>query len=128
MTLLYDQLTCRNGHVFTQQTFKENHQECPNCGSKVVKWSKAPRYVIDEHFHTSHGRVPNVRMDSKDSGGIHLWVIGEYISQVGDGKKSISVHLSREQAILLAQEILWRIAETFKQQVEIVIRNTNSWK
>jgi hypothetical protein len=33
--------------------------------------------VPNENLHTLHGRITNVHMDSKSTGGIHLWLTGD---------------------------------------------------
>ncbi len=76
---------------------------------------------IDENLHTLHGRIPHIGMDTKNNGGIHLWIRGTPF-EGPRGEYSISVHLSKDQAVMLAKEILYRIVNHFKKEVEFILK------
>jgi len=78
-------------------------------------------FEINENLATLRGKIPGVHMDTKGGGGIHLWVNGD-VAQFPDGSKSISVHLTREEAVLLAKEILYRILREFEDRVNQTLR------
>ena len=75
---------------------------------------------IDESLHTIHNRIPGVSLDSKSSGGVHVWITGVPMEQVG-GRFTMSVHLTKEQTVMLATELLYRVYLSAKNSVELIM-------
>lgn len=87
----------------------------------------AEGFIVDENLHTLHGEIPGVHMDTRNNGGIHLWLTGvpfKYSSSCKDGETTISVNLSKDEAVLLAKEILYRVADFISTEVYHILNKT----
>lgn len=77
-------------------------------------------------------KIPNVNMDTKMNGGIHLWIKGTFVKKLpflSENRKelfSISTHLSKKEAIMLAGEILFRIIKFEREENEEILNSL--WK
>lgn len=58
--------------------------------------------------------IPEIGMDSKNNGGIHLWVKGSYVEKFPSGEYSISVHLTKDQLFYLITELMRRFVKGMK--------------
>ena len=85
------------------------------------------KFELDKNLHTLHNRIPGVNMDTRSNGGIRLWLTGvplKYSVICGDDETTISVHLSKDEAIMLAKEILYRVASHVSMEVQQILSKT----
>ena len=79
------------------------------------------KVVPNGNLHTLRGRIPNVCMGSKNDGGVHLMVSGVSF-KLADGKDSVSVHLTKEQTILLAKELIYRVYKHTLSELQMLMQ------
>ena len=86
------------------------------------------KFELDKNLHTLHNRIPGVNMDTRSNGGIHLWLTGTPFKRSVDGRydmvTTMSVHLSKDEAIMLAKEILYRVASHVSMEVQQILSKT----
>lgn len=84
-------------------------------------------FKIDENLYTLHGKIKNVHLASKDTGGIHLYLTRTPFYYENKEEASISVHLTKDEALMLAKEILYRVANSIMNKTNLMINLINRW-
>ena len=70
-------------------------------------------------------KIRNIGMDSKNDGGIHLWISGNYVEKFKDGL-FISTHLTRQEVMDLIKELTRRLNIYYSEKFETIIESIDS--